>query len=355
MNDILNDVYYNTSSPACYAGLTAVYKEAKRRNKNVKRGDVENFMHEQEVYTLHKPLLRKFTRNKTIASGKDTDWQSDLIDMQKFSSSNKGYRYILCCIDVLSRFAFAKPIKTKKPKDVRDAFKLILFESGRHPWRLYTDLGLEYYGSPFQKILKQEDIQHYSPKNQEIKCGIVERFNRTLKTRLWRLFTKRQSHLWIDELDNIIKALNNSINRTIGCKPATVTCENAQQIWDRLYENRQHQETKFSVNDLVRISKYKHVFTKSYIPTFTKECFTVSKIIERDIPVYCLKDLNGENIDGTFYSHELVKVIKTDDIYKIEEILHSRKQKGKNEYFVKWLGYPDQFNSWVDAETVVST
>jgi hypothetical protein len=355
MNELLNDVYYNTSSPACYAGLTAVFREAKRRNKNIKKSDVVNFFYEQEVYTLHKPLLRKFSRNKTIASGKDTDWQSDLIDMQKFATKNNGYRYILGCIDVLSRFAFAKPLKTKRPEDVRDAFELILKESGRIPWRLYTDLGLEYYGSPFQKFLKQEDIKHYSPKNQEIKCGLAERFNRTIKSRLWRLFTKRQSRKWIDELDNILHAINNSINRKIGCKPSSVTHENAQRIWDRLYGSKHQEKSKFSINDLVRISKYKQVFSKGYIPSFTRECFKISKIIERSIPVYCLQDLNGEPIDGTFYSHELVKVIKTDDIYKIEEILQSRTRNGKTEHFVKWLGYPDQFNSWIEAESVVST
>jgi hypothetical protein len=93
----------------------------------------------------------------------------------------------------------------------------------------------------------------------------------------------------------------------------------------------------------------KRKFEKGYLPNFSKEIFTISKQIPRQPPVYKLKDYDQEELDGTFYNEELQKVIKEDDVYEVEEILE-KKGRGKNEqYFVKWLGYPAKFNSWIPA------
>ena len=126
MNDLLKDVYYNPSSPACYTGLYSVYREAKKREPGIKLSDVRSFLQEQDTYTLHKPIRRKFPRNKTIAIGIDTDWQADLCDVQKFESQNAGHKFILTVIDVLSKYGWAIPIKNKKPESVVQAFKEVL-------------------------------------------------------------------------------------------------------------------------------------------------------------------------------------------------------------------------------------
>ena len=109
---------------------------------------------------------------------------------------------------------------------------------------------------------------------------------------------------------------------------------------------------KFEIEDQVRISKMKRTFEKGYLPNFSKEIFTVSQQIPRHPPVYKLKDYDQEELSGTFYNEELQKVIKEDDVYEVEKILKSR-GKGKNrEVFVKWLGYPAKFNSWIPASEV---
>ena len=96
----------------------------------------------------------------------------------------------------------------------------------------------------------------------------------------------------------------------------------------------------------------KRTFEKGYLPNFSKEIFTVSQQIPRQPPVYKLKDYDQEELSGTFYNEELQKVIKEDDVYEVEKILKKR-GKGKNkEVFVKWLGYPAKFNSWIPASEV---
>ena len=106
------------------------------------------------------------------------------------------------------------------------------------------------------------------------------------------------------------------------------------------------------IGDQVRISKMKRTFERGYLPNFSKEIFTVSQKIPREPPVYKLKDYDQEELSGTFYNEELQKVIKEDDVYEVEKILKSR-GKGKNkEVFVKWLGYPAKFNSWIPASEV---
>ena len=109
---------------------------------------------------------------------------------------------------------------------------------------------------------------------------------------------------------------------------------------------------KFKVGDKVRISKLKRKFEKSYLPNFSTEIFVVSKRLPRDPPVYKLKDYDGEELKGTFYDKELQKVVKDDDVYEVEKILKKRGRGSKVQYLVKWLGYPNKFNSWVNASEI---
>ena len=106
------------------------------------------------------------------------------------------------------------------------------------------------------------------------------------------------------------------------------------------------------MGDQVRISKIKRTFEKGYLPNFSKEIFTISRQIPRDPPVYKLKDYDGEELKGTFYEKELQKVIKPNDVYEVEKILKKRGKGNNVQYFVKWLGYPNKFNSWIRASDI---
>ncbi|MCP4345347.1 MAG: DDE-type integrase/transposase/recombinase [Desulfobacterales bacterium] len=354
----MNDVYFDVANPACYTGVNPVYYETKKRFPAIKHSDVETFLHKQDTYTLHKPIRRKFNRNRFFALGIDSDWQADLCDVQKIRKYNDGFGHILTVIDVLSKFAWAVPITNKKPEAVVEAFRHILKMNGRKPWRLFTDKGMEFRGKPFQDFLKKQDIQYIASESPDIKAGVAERYNRTLKSRIWKRFTQTGSLRYLEDLPKIVDAINHSYHRSIKCRPIDVTLETERKVWETLYGQSNHiklTKFKFKVGDKVRIAQYKHTFKKGYLPNFTEEIFTITDAIPRQPPVYKIKDWNSEPVVGIFYESELVKVDKTDNIYKIEEILKTRKRNGVTEHFVKWSGYPNSFNQWIQQTDLKST
>jgi hypothetical protein len=354
MKSVLSKVYYDLSSPACYAGVDAVFRQAKKLNKKIKLSDVEHFLQEQDTYTLHKPVRRNFPRNKTFAVGIDSDWQADLCDLASLKRHNNNHAYILTVIDVLSKYAWAIPLKNKQPSTVADAFKEIL-KTGRKPWRLYTDKGLEFRGRPFQEFLQKHNIQYISSESPDVKAAVAERYNRSLKSRLWKHFTKTKNYHYLKVLPEIVHAINHSYHRTIQRRPVDVNAGNEKEVFDLLYGQSVVTKHKFKVGDKVRIAKHKHIFKKGYLPNFTEEIFTISEAIDRQPPVYKLKDCGGEDITGIFYEPELVKVIKQDEIYLIEKILRKRHRKGQTEYLVKWQGYPNKFNQWINQSDLKTT
>lgn len=315
MNKLLDSVYYSVSSPACYAGINAVVKEAKRKDKRITRDNVAKYLEKQHAYSTHKPVRTKFRRNKIRAIAVDSHWQIDLCDMQKLAKHNDGYRYILTCVDVLSKHVWGIPVKDKKSSTVRQAFIKIL-KGGRRPWWLFSDSGKEFLGKPFQDLMVEKRITHYvATSYPQVKCPNVERFNRTLKTRLWKYFSQRKTFRYINVLQSTINAINHSVSQPIGCRPVDVTKENEKEIIQKLYGPRippsiLKKQIKYRVGDRVRISKEKKTFTKGYESNFTDEIFTVTEAIPRDPPVYSLKDLRGEPIQGKFYKEELVKAVE---------------------------------------------
>ena len=139
--------------------------------------------------------------------------------------------------------------------------------------------------------------------------------------------------------------------------PSDVNTENAAKLWLKLY----HQPTvlkipkpRFDIGDSVRISYLEGKFHRDFDQHFTREVFTVSKRkVRAGIPVYQLTDYNGEVIDGWFYENEMQHVIFDPNAdFKIEKTLKTRQRKGKTEHLVKWLGWPDKFNSWVSDQDV---
>ena len=182
----------------------------------------------------------------------------------------------------------------------------------------------------------------------ETKASIVERFNRTLKTKMWKYFTANNTLKYVDILQKLVKSYNHSRHRSIGMRQVDVNKSNENIVWQTLYrkESKKSVQFKFSIGDQVRISKAKRTFKKGYLPNWTEEAFTVTKRVPRRPPVYKIADYDGEE-------QELQKVNKSDsDYYRVEKVIRSRMRNKRKEYYVKWLGYPDKFNSWVPAESV---
>ena len=135
-------------------------------------------------------------------------WQADLVDMQAIQKENAGRRYILMAIDVFSRQAFAKAIRTKKPEEVISAFALILREAGAKPKFLHTDRGTEFTNGKFRNWLDGKNIFHYHTFNNEIKCSLVEWWHRMLKNHMFRYFTYKNTLHYLKVLPQLVSTYN---------------------------------------------------------------------------------------------------------------------------------------------------
>ena len=261
------------------------------------------------------------------------------------AKDNDGYRYLLMCIDVLSKYGRVQILKTKSATAVRDAFATMITDV--KPTFVQSDKGTEFLNATFQKLLSDNDIKHYTSENDDLKCAVVERWNRTILERLFRYLTYKNTTRYIDVVQDIVESYNGSFHSSIKMAPADVKVDNDADIRKRLYPPKPKTvKYRFSIDDTVRISGTRRTFEKGYRGNWTHELFKISSRYPTDPPTYGLTDQSGEDIKGKFYTQELQKV-KARDVYKIERVIKTRKRKGKTEYFVKWLGYPDKFNSWV--------
>jgi hypothetical protein len=272
--------------------------------------------------------------------------------MSHLAKHNDNYRYLLTIIDVFSKYAWTVPLKKKDSNSVTDAFETIFAD--RKPLKLQTDKGREFVNAQLQNKLEERSIQFYTSQNDDIKASVAERFNRTLKSKMWRYFTHKNTYRYVDVLQDMIHSYNHTRHRTIGCAPVEVKAENTDEIRVKMYGPDVASETKLKVGDKVRISKTRRTFDKGYLPNWTEEIFTIVEAMRTTPPTYKIADLDGEIIQGTFYDRELQHVVKTEEVYKIEKIMRTRRRGGKKEYFVKWKGYPDKFNSWVDEANVTN-
>ena len=161
----------------------------------------------------HKPIIRKFKKRKVYSSFRDNIWGVDLADMQSLSKYNKGIKYLLCTIDLFSKYTWVVPIKDKKRTSIVNAFKKIISEK-RKPNKIWVDQGSEFYNKSFKDFLKINNIEMYSTYN-EGKSAFAERFIRTLKNKIFKHMTDISKTIYFDVLDDIVDKYNNTVHRTI--------------------------------------------------------------------------------------------------------------------------------------------
>ena len=291
---------------------------------------------------LHKAIIRKFEKRKVNSTFKGSIWGVDLADMQLLSKYNKGIRFLLCAIDIFSKSAWVVPLKDKKGISIVEAFQSILKQSNSKPNKIWVDKGSEFYNAYFKKWLRDNDIVMYSTHN-EGKSVVAERFIRTLKSKIYKYMTSISKNVYIDKLDDIVDEYNNTYHTTIKMKPIDVK--------DNTYINTSkeinNKDPKFKVGDHVRISKYKNIFAKGYMPNWSEEVFIIKKV-KNTVPwTYVINDLNGEEIIGTFFEKELQKTNQEE--FRIEKVIRRKGDK----LYVKWKGYDNSFNSWTDKGNLV--
>jgi hypothetical protein len=343
----LSKLYYTYKDPAALSSIQTLTKKAK-----LPKQKVINFLKSQDAYTLHARALHKFPRKKYFVTAPYELIQMDLADMQRISKYNDGYRYILCTIDCFSRVARCMPVKTKKAQDMAEAIESILKTIPFPVRNVQSDLGGEFWNREVKHIFEKYSINHYSVYS-ELKAAIVERFIRTLKSKLYRYFTAENTLRYVDVLQDLVHHYNHSIHSSIKMAPADVNENNINQVWETLYGKHSLHSSKCTLKpgDYVRISKFKQKFEKGYLPNWSEEIFVVDQCIKSNPVTYKIRDWNGEVIRGIFYQEELQKInMSKNKSFLIEKVLKRR----KGWLYVKWVGYPETMNSWVQAKSVQS-
>ena len=348
MNELLNKLYYSLDSPVAFTGKEKLFREARKQIKELKPYDVEKWLRSQPTYTLHKSARLNFKTRRVIVYDMDEQWQMDLVDLTKLSRYNSGFKYILVCIDIFSKYAWVVPLKTKSASELENAIQTIFDKDQRQPQVLQTDKGTEFLNVKVKSLLHRRGIKLFTT-NSERKASVVERLNRTLKGLMFKYFTKNDTRKYIDVLNELITKYNNSYHRSIKMKPNKVTPANSPRVWLNLYEKGWNRRDKINlrVGDKVRISIEKTTFQKRYDQLWTEEIFTISHVIDSNPIVYKIEDYSKEPIKGTFYKEELQKVHEP-ETYNIEKIIRKKRNAdGTVSCLVKWRGYPEKFNSYV--------
>ena len=344
----LKNTYYDTSSPGSFGGVERLHKST-----GVHRDKIKRWFEGEDSYTLHKQQRSKFPRRCTIVSGIKVQYQIDLMDMQNIQKENNGNKYILVCIDIFTKMAYARPIKNKTSKSVIRALKSILKQAGKCR-QIQSDKGKEFLNRPMQNFLRKEGIKHFTSQNEDIKCAVAERLIRTIRQRLGRYFTHSNSNRYVGVLQKIMTSYNNTVHRSIKRKPIDVSKQNFREVWTTLYGHVKNPQgkPKFDLGDQVRIAKGKQLFKKSDTPSWSEEIFTVSRVMKTSPYTYVIKDYNGEELTGKFYDFEIQKVAGK-QIYKIEKVIRERLVPGSEpEVLVRWYGYSKDFDSWISKSDI---
>jgi len=330
-------------------GIDALHRKMKEEGINVTKKEIKKVLEGNESYSLNKSVKRKGKTRKTITKYPNQQWQADLVEMDvpqgAPASQNDGIKYLITIIDVFSRYAWVRTLKSKKGEEIIKAFTDV-FKEGKKPKYLQTDKGSEFYNKKVEDFLKRNNIGLFST-HGDGKATVVERFNRTLKMRMGKLFDVNQNFRYVDNLKDLVENYNNTYHSTIKMTPLEAQDDsNIIEVYENtLGEEEEKEEPNFKKGDLVRIPMHKNKFSKEIIGNWTIEIFKVKEILNTNPITYKIEDLKGEEIKGSFYEYEFNKVSKDvlNKSFRIEKVIE---RKGKKA-LVKWLGWPEKFNEWI--------
>ena len=333
--------WVNPGAPGSFQGSRALSKAT-----GVSKKDALDYLKKHDGYTLHKQPRRRFPRRKLVTTTLQSQWMADLLDMSNYAAENDNVKFLLLCIDVVSRKLYGQGIKDKKAKTVAAALENIFVSNNAQPQKsLQTDGGGEFWNGEVKKVLKKRNIKLFMTNNFDIKASLAERVNKSIKHRISVFLTEKNTKRYIDHLQAFITSYNNSYHRGIGMTPNQVNPENVVEaiFFD---EHERHSRTpRYTVGAFVRILGTKGTFDRHFHISWTEEIFRISRVLNTTPVTYILNDFAGHQLTGTFYQSELNQVQEPEK-YQWEKIEKYKTVKGERYGLVKWLGYESKFNSW---------
>ena len=372
--EILRNIYYNSFHPASFGGYQKLYNYAKKLNQNITLNDVKSWLSSQQEYTLFKETKNNFKRNRIYSSYANQQWEIDILDLSQYSRYNRirihrnnrlelrSIKYLITIIDIFSKYAYVMPIELKSMKIICENFEK-LFKLVK-PQKIRSDRGLEFDNIQFRLLCEKNNIKFFTTQNSTKKCAIIERFNKTLRTKIERYMNYRRTRRYVDHLKSFVTAYNHSMHKSIKMAPIDVSYDKEPEVFKNLYgkknlleilkENRL--KNKFSVGDNVRLKYERKIFDKGYRQKWTDIVYKVKKILNKLTKSQLLLEYRGQVLKRRFYPEELQKVeINHNTVWGIEKVLRKRVKNNKVELFVKWKGFPPEESSWIPAESVQKT
>lgn len=279
-----------------------------------------------------------------------------MADFQKLARFNKGFRYLLVAVEVLSRRAFAAPVKSKTTPAMKEAFRQVFAEMPTLPWKIFTDRGTEFDAREMKRFYADRDIAKMSALNVETKAAMAERMIKTIKHRLYKYFTQNKTLNWVEAVPLIVKAINHSVNRATGMRPVDFNFDNADEQWRRLYPHAfmHGPKSKLQVGSVVRVAKERQAFRKGYLPNFSNLTYRVRKVKPGLPHTYLLDAPTGQRMKKKWYRHEVTPASQPANA-RIERVLRTRTDRlsGEREYLIKWEGEPEEAASWITDRDIV--
>jgi hypothetical protein len=269
-----------------FPASSTLVKQLKNEGIKTTKKEIDEFINnrvEQQKTVINNE--RKKTLGKIVAYRPLSLVQMDIYVMAKYVKGNKGYKYILCMIDVFTRKVWAYKMKKKDNQNVQDSFKQFISDSKIKkytPTILMSDNDGTFINKSFQEILEKNQIIHQpNILDDHHALGLIDRFARTLKMILTRLFLQTKSTNWINYLDEIIKNYNNNGHSAIDyiSPNEAFLKKNFEKIYNINYEKSLFNISisDIDVNDKVRI-KIKGQFRKGTEARYTDEVYTVKKV-----------------------------------------------------------------------------
>lgn len=315
--------FFQLRSKGGFGGIDDLAAYVTGKTQKIRRMKAKMWLLSQPSYAVHFPITKKYERQTINVDGIHEMWEADLMFIP-FKNKSKP---ILVVLDCFSKRADVQIISNKKPESLVRAFENIRnhspflgveksnFDVMRHPFSLRTDQGTEFKGKPFKIMLKKHDIHHIFALNPDVKAAIVERFIRTVKTRLAKYMTHSKIVKFFSNeklavvLKHLIYSYNHRKHSSIGMSPMKVSLETQAVIRDRMKERQKNVKTEpldYDIDDFVRITSHKNIFAKGYQNNFSSNIFRIVRKSINTPRMYTLEDQNGELIEGRFYTEELV-------------------------------------------------
>ena len=373
LKDYLTSLYNLVEKPGTFQGIEKLQDAVTEDGLyKITTKQIKQFLENNFAYSLNRPVKKVKKRPKVIVAGLDDQFDADLADMKDavYSDANKKVKYLLVVIDIFSRFLWIKPLRDKEAKTVVKAFSEIFASSKRKPRRIRTDRGKEFTSEVTKNFFEREKIHQMFTSN-EVQANYAERVIKTVKSKIFRYMTSRNTFKYLEMLPKFVESYNNTWHHGIRAKPVDVNEKNEKRLWWQMYwpeenvkEKKIHQKRKskrkinfkFEIGDQVRISVTRKAFDREYDQRWTGEVFIVKSRFMREgnIPMYKINDYGGSPMTGSYYENEMQKIspVSKEDLFVISEILDSKIEDNVKYVKVSYRYWPAKYNRWIKESII---